>query len=104
MPRPAPRRLAPPPHEQGNIPALTAAFLGPLSILLTFLSPGGFFIALPCGIAAIALGTIGIRNADRKPVGHRALARAGRFTGYVGAIVALIVVIVFTAVKAAHGL
>ena len=46
----------------------------------------------------------GIRNADRKPVGHRALARAGRFTGYVGAIIALIAVIVFTLVKAAHGL
>jgi hypothetical protein len=104
MPRPAPRRLAPHPHADSNIPALSALFLGPLSILLTFLSPGGFFIALPCGIAAIALGTIGIRNADRKPVGHRALARAGRFAGYLGTILALIAVIVFTVVKAAQGL
>jgi hypothetical protein len=101
MPRPAPRRLAPPPHEQGNIPALAAAFLGPLSILLTFLSPGGFFIALPCGIAAIVLGTIGIRNADHRPVGHRALARAGRLSGYLGAILAAIAVIVFVVVAAA---
>src|SRR5204862_6509635 len=79
--RAAPRRLAPPPHEPGNLPALAAVFLGPLSILLVFLSAGGFFIALPCGIAAIALGTIGIRNADRQQRGHRAPARIGRFTG-----------------------
>src|SRR3954447_20902924 len=32
--RPAPRRPAPSPHEPGNIPALAALFLGPLSILL----------------------------------------------------------------------
>ncbi len=99
--RPAPRRLAPPPHEPGNIPALTALFLGPLSILLVFLSAGGFFIALPCGIAAIVLGTIGIRNADRRQSGHRSLARIGRFTGFVGTILATIAVIVFIVVAAA---
>jgi FHA domain len=73
--RPAPHRLAPAPHEPGNLPALAALFLGPLSILLVFLSAGGFFLALPCGIAAIVLGTIGIRNADRQR-GHRTLASA----------------------------
>jgi hypothetical protein len=99
--RPAPRRLAPPPHDQGNLPALAALFLGPLSILLIFLSAGGFFIALPCGIAAIVLGTIGIRNADRKDRGHRPLARIGRFTGIVGTILSLIAVIVFIVVAAA---
>jgi hypothetical protein len=99
--RPAPRRLAPPPHEQGNLPALAALFLGPLSILLIFLSAGGFFIALPCGIAAIVLGTIGIRNADRKDSGHRSLARIGRFTGIVGTILSVIAVIVFIVVAAA---
>ena len=47
------RRPAASPHPQpGNIPALAALFLGPLSILLVFLSTGGFFLALPCGIAA----------------------------------------------------
>jgi hypothetical protein len=55
MARPTPRRLAPPPHQPSNIPALAALFLGPLSVLLIFLSTGGFFIALPCGIAAIVL-------------------------------------------------
>jgi hypothetical protein len=99
--RPAPRRLAPPPHDQGNLPALAALFLGPLSILLIFLSAGGFFIALPCGIAAIVLGTIGIRNADRKDGGHRPLARIGRFTGIVGTILSLLAVIVFVVVAAA---
>jgi hypothetical protein len=99
--RPAPRRLAPSPHEPGNIPALAAVFLGPLSILLIFLSAGGFFIALPCGIAAIVLGTLGIRNADRRQLGHRALARLGRFTGWIGTLLSIIAVVVFIIVAAA---
>lgn len=98
--RPAPRRLAPPPHDPGNLPALAALFLGPLSILLVFLSAGGFFIALPCGIAAIVLGTMGIRNADRHR-GHRAPARIGRFTGIVGTFLATVALIVFVVVAAA---
>jgi hypothetical protein len=99
--RPAPRRLAPSPHEPGNIPALAALFLGPLSILLIFLSTGGFFIALPCGIAAIILGTIGIRNADRRQLGHRGLARIGRFTGFLGTFLSILAVIVFIVVATA---
>ena len=99
--RPAPRRLAPPPHEASNIPALAAVFLGPLSILLVFLSTGGFFIALPCGIAAIVLGTIGIRNADRRNLGHRAPARIGRFTGFLGTFLSILAVIVFVVVATA---
>ena len=98
---PVPRRLAPRPHDQTNIPALSAVFLGPLSILLIFLSTGGFFIALPCGIAAIVLGTIGIRNADRKQAGHRPLARIGRFTGFVGTFLSILAVIVFIVVATA---
>jgi hypothetical protein len=98
---PSPRRLAPHPHADTNIPALTALFLGPLSILLVFLSAGGFFIALPCGIAAIVLGSIGIRNADRKQVGHRGLARIGRLTGILGTILSIIAVIVFIVVATA---
>jgi uncharacterized membrane protein len=98
---PSPRRLAPHPHADSNIPALAAVFLGPLSILLIFLSAGGFFVALPCGIAAIVLGSIGIRNADRRNGGHRTLARAGRFTGFIGTILSVIAVIVFVVVLAA---
>jgi hypothetical protein len=98
--RPAPRRLAPPPHDPGNLPALAALFLGPLAILLVFLSAGGFFLALPCGIAAIVLGTIGIRNADHQR-GHRTLARTGRFTGIVGTFLATLALIVFIVVAAA---
>jgi FHA domain len=99
--RPAPHRLAPPPHEPGNLPALAALFLGPLSILLVFLSAGGFFLALPCGIAAIVLGTIGIRNADRRQRGHRTPARIGRFTGILGTFLATLALIVFIVVAAA---
>jgi hypothetical protein len=99
--RPAPRRLAPPPHQPSNIPALAALFLGPLSILLIFLSTGGFFLALPSGIAAIVLGTIGIRNADRRQLGHRGLARIGRITGWIGTLLSILAVIVFIAVATA---
>jgi hypothetical protein len=99
--RAVPRRLAPSPHEPGNIPALAATFLGPLSILLIFLSAGGFFIALPCGIAAIVLGTIGIRNADRRQLGHRGPARVGRITGWIGTLLSILAVIVFVVVAAA---
>jgi hypothetical protein len=99
--RPAPRRLAPPPHEPGNIPALAALFLGPLSILLVFLSTGGFFLALPCGIAAIVLGTIGIRNADRRQRGHRVPARIGRITGWIGTLLSILAVIIFVVVATA---
>jgi hypothetical protein len=99
--RPAPRRLAPPPHQPSNIPALSALFLGPLSILLVFLSTGGFFLALPCGIAAIVLGTIGIRNADRRQQGHRRLARLGRITGWVGTLLSILAIIVFIVVATA---
>jgi pSer/pThr/pTyr-binding forkhead associated (FHA) protein len=100
-PGPTPRRLAPPPHQPSNIPALAALFLGPLSILLAFLSTGGFFIALPCGIAAVILGTIGIRNADRRQLGHRTPARLGRITGWIGTLISVLAVIVFVVVATA---
>jgi FHA domain len=102
QPRPAPRRLAPHPSEGSNIPALAAIFLGPLSILLLFASAGGFFVALPCGIAAIVLGTIGIRNVDRgRATSHRGLARIGRIIGLVGAILSLLALIAFLVVAVA---
>jgi len=101
MRRPAPRRLAPPPHQASNIPALAALFLGPLSILLVFLSTGGFFVALPCGIAAIVLGSFGIRNAERRRLGHRASARIGRIAGWIGTLLSVLAVIVFVVVATA---
>jgi hypothetical protein len=97
--RAAPRRLAPHPSEGSNIPALSALFLGPLSILLLFLSSGGFFLALPCGIAAIVLGSIGIRNVDRgRATSHRGLARLGRITGWIGTILSILALIAFIVV------
>ena len=102
QPPPAPRRLAPHPTGDSNIPALSAAFLGPLSLLLLFLSAGGFFLALPCGIAAIVLGTIGIRNVDRgRANAHRGFARFGRITGWFGAILAVLALIAFLVVAVA---
>jgi hypothetical protein len=97
---PSPRRLAPHPRAEANTPALASVFLGPLSILLIFLGAGGFFVALPCGIAAIVLGGTGIRNADRKRTGHRVLARIGRATGLVGTFISAIALIVFLGASA----
>jgi pSer/pThr/pTyr-binding forkhead associated (FHA) protein len=101
--RPAPRRLGPHPQEQPNIPALAAVFLGPLSILLLLFSSGAaFFVSLPCAIAAIVLGTIGIRNVDRgKADGFRGLARIGRITGIIGTILSVLALIVFVVVATA---
>jgi pSer/pThr/pTyr-binding forkhead associated (FHA) protein len=100
--KPAPSRLAPHPQQGTNIPALAAVFLGPLSILLILFSSGAaFFVSLPCAIAAIVLGTIGMRNVDRGKVeGHRALAHIGRITGIVGAIVSVLALIAFIVVAA----
>jgi FHA domain-containing protein len=102
---PVPSRLAPHPHEGTNMPALAAVFLGPLSLLLLLLSAGAAFpIALPCGIAAIVLGTIGIRNVDRgKASGNRGLARIGRITGILGTILSTLALVVYLIVVAVIG-
>jgi hypothetical protein len=62
---------------------------------------GGFFLALPCAIAAVVLGTIGIHNADRRQLGHRGAASIGRFTGVLGTFLSIIAVIVFIVVATA---
>ena len=102
---PVPNRLAPHPHEGTNMPALVAVFLGPLSLLLLLLSAGAAFpIALPCGIAAIVLGTIGIRNVDRgKASGNRGLARIGRITGILGTILSTLALVAYLVVVAVIG-
>jgi uncharacterized membrane protein YgcG len=101
--RPAPKRLAPHPTERGNIPALLAVFLGPLSILLLLFSSGAaFFVSLPSAIAAIVLGTIGMRNVDRgRADSHRGLAHLGRVTGVIGAILSILALVVFLVVATA---
>jgi FHA domain len=101
--RPAPKRLAPRPTERGNIPALVAVFLGPLSILLLLFSSGAaFFVSLPCAVAAVVLGRIGMRNVDRgRADSHRGLAHVGRVTGVIGAILSVLALIFFIVVAAA---
>jgi hypothetical protein len=103
--RPVPDRLAPHPHADSNLPALAAVFLGPLSILLLLLSAGSaFFVALPCGIAAIVLGTIGIRNVDRgKASGFRGLGRIGRITGILGTVLSTLALVAYLVVVAVIG-
>jgi FHA domain len=101
--RPAPRRLAPHPTERGNVPALVAVFLGPLSILLLLFSSGAaFFVSLPCAVTAVVLGTVGMRNVDRgKADSHRGLAHLGRVTGLIGAILSVLALIFFVVVATA---
>lgn len=94
---PAPGRLAPHPTEEGNIPALAAAFLGPLSIfLLAFSTGAAFFVSLPCAIAAIVLAGVGMRKVGAGNTGsHRALAKLGRITGIVGAVLSTFALVAF---------
>jgi len=104
QPEAAPSRLGRSPNEGGdNIPALAAIFLGPLSIVLVaFTSGGAFYLALPCAIAAIVLGNIGMRNVDRgKTDRHRGLAHIGRITGIIGTILSVIALIAVVIVAAA---
>jgi hypothetical protein len=100
---PAPGRLAPRPDAESNIPALTAAFLGPLSILLILFSTGAaFFIALPCAIAAIVCGGIGARRPDAAGARtHRTLATVGRISGWIGVVLSALAILAFIVVAAA---
>lgn len=102
QPRPAPGRLAPHPNEDGNIPALAAAFLGPLSIFLILFSTGAaFFVSLPCAIAAIVLGSMGARRVDRgESDKHRAFATLGRVCGIIGAVLSVLALLAFILVSA----
>lgn len=114
---PAPTRRRPPPAAEpepaggggvqldaGNWPALTAIVLGPLSLLL-LLAGGGvlFYAALPVGIAAIALGSVGKRRADAG-AGMRGVAVAGQVFGVIGTILAAIAILVLIAVGVATDL
>ncbi len=104
QPEAAPVRLAPRPDEgDDNIPALAAILCGPLSIVLVlFTSGGGFYLSLPIAIAAIVLGNIGMRKADRGETGkHRSLARIGRITGIIGTVLSVIALIAVVIVAAA---
>lgn len=78
--------------DEGNIPALAAVFLGPLSIFLLVFSTGAaFFVSLPCAIAAIVLGNMGRRRVDRGDAdSHRTLATIGRITGIIGAVLSVL--------------
>jgi hypothetical protein len=102
QPAATPGRLAPRPDEEGNIPALVAVFLGPLSIfLLLFSSGGAFFVSLPCAIGAIVLGNIGMRRVDKgESDSHRALANLGRITGIIGTVLSVFALIAFFLVAA----
>jgi hypothetical protein len=102
QPPPARGRLAPRPDEGSNIHALVAVFLGPLALLLLFTSGAGFFVALPCAIAAIVFGTMGIRRVDRGEAdSHRTLARIGRLTGILAAVLSTLALVAFVVVAAA---
>lgn len=95
IPDASPGRLAPDPHAEGNIPALAAVFLGPLSIFLLLFGGGAaFFVSLPMAIGAIVLGTMGRRRADAGE-GQGALARIGRITGIVGTALSVLAIVAF---------
>src|SRR5262249_28844911 len=62
------------------------------------------FVALACGIAAIVMGTIGIRNVDRgKASGFRGLARIGRITGIIGTLLSTLALVAYLVVVTVIG-
>lgn len=105
---PAPREPEPAPLQPAeatgggiNWQAIAAVVLGPLSILLLLVGSGAaFYAALPCGILAIALASVGKRQAD-SGAGMRGIAVAGQVAGVVGTILAALVILVLIAVSAA---
>lgn len=90
-------------RSDSNWPALAAVVLGPLSILLLAFTSGAlFYVALPCAVAAVALGTMGRSRVDRgESARFRGLAVAGRTFGVVGAVLAIVVLLILVAVNAA---
>ena len=104
LPRAAPSPVArqPDPMEDGNLPALFAAFLGPLSIFLVILSAGGaFFVSLAAGIGAVVLGSIGKRKVDKgESDRHRGWAVFGQVTGIIGTVLSVLALILFFIVTA----
>jgi pSer/pThr/pTyr-binding forkhead associated (FHA) protein len=114
-PLPPVRRRPPPPPDREPAPlqqpearnggpnwqAIAAVILGPLSILLLVAGSGAaFYAALPCGISAIALASVGKRQAE-SGAGMRGVAVAGQVAGIVGTILATLVILVLIAVSAA---
>lgn len=89
--------------EEGNIPALCAVFLGPLSIfLLVFSSGAAFFVSLPCSIGAIVLGNMGMRRVDRGEAdSHRTLANIGRITGIIGTVLSTLALVAWLVIAVA---
>ena len=101
-PAPAPSRLAPHPTEEGNIPALASAFLGPLSIFLVIFSTGAaFFVSLPVAIAAIVLASVGKRKVEGGDTdSFRGLAVLGQVTGVIGVVLSTVALIAFFLIAA----
>jgi pSer/pThr/pTyr-binding forkhead associated (FHA) protein len=102
QPEAAPRRLAPHPQDEGNLPALASVFLGPLSIFLVIFSTGAaFFVSLPVAIAAIVLASMGKRKVDTGETdSHRSLAVLGQITGIIGVVLSTIALIAFILIAA----
>lgn len=100
---PAPRAPGrqPDPMEDGNLPALFAAFLGPLSIFLLVVTTGtGFLISLPAGLGAMVLGSAGRRKVDRgQSRRNRGWASFGRTTGMLGAILSGMALLLYAALS-----
>lgn len=91
------RDAVPPEQRQGGTGLATAAVvIGVIALLLVVLTFGGlFFLALPLGIAAMVMGSMARRRADRgeaDPRG-RGRARAGFITGLIATILSVLVVL-----------
>ncbi|GGR06700.1 hypothetical protein GCM10010219_08990 [Streptomyces netropsis] len=78
-----------PPHHSLPTPpkdrdgAGTAALVLALSSYMLTTVAGGFFLAIPVGIAAIVCGVVGVRRAKRGEASNGRMARVGLVLGSV---------------------
>ncbi len=82
-------------HEHGTGLATAAAIVGAVALLMLILTIGGlFFLALPLGIAAIVMGGIARRRANRGTADPRGAGRArlGSVLGWITTVLSLLVV------------
>lgn len=80
-------------EREGNGAAIAAAVLGAIGLLALVLTIGGLFIvALPLGLAAMWLGSMGRRKVDRGLThSGRGAARAGWIMGLITTVLSVVV-------------
>jgi hypothetical protein len=79
-----------PPGRIGSGVATTSLVLGILALISCWTVVGGILL----GLAAIVLGFVGLRRANRGQAGGHGRALVGLITGVLGALIAIVLIVV----------